>query len=125
MITSMPILKNDSEHSPAVGDEVLRHRHDVGQALELVLGAMGQLSAEMDAEAKELVSHELRLQQALALPQRAAALRDLSVALRELITLERRLLGLGEDSRLLKAFTAMAACVGPLPAIKEAQADGQ
>lgn len=97
----------------------------VQQALALVREAIDQLSAEVDAEARELAGSELRLQRVLALPRRAATLRDLSIALRELISLERRQLGLDDGSRLLKALMAMAACAGPLPAVKEAQADGE
>lgn len=97
---------------------------EVQHALALVREAMDQLSAEVDAETRELDGPALRLQQALALPRRAATLRDLSIALRELIILERRQLGLDDGSRLLKAFMAMEACAGPLPAVKEAPADG-
>lgn len=99
---------------------------EVQQALALVRESMGQLSAEVEAEARELAGPELRLQQALALPRRAATLRDLSIALRELIiSMERQQLGLDDGSRLLKAYAAMNACAGPFPATKEAGADGQ
>lgn len=98
---------------------------DTQRALELVRTAMDQLAAEVVAEARELAGPELRLQQALALPRRAAALRDLLIALRELISLERRQLGLDDPSRVLKACVAMAACAGAIQAPKEAAADGQ
>lgn len=109
---------------PAAGEGATA-LEEVKQALVLVRAAIDQLAAEVNAEASELAGPQLRLQQALALPRRAAALRDLSIALRELISLERRQLGLDDGSRLLKACMVMAACAGPLPAVKEARADGK
>lgn len=94
------------------------------RALALVRDGMDQLAAEVEAEARELSGPELRLQQVLTLPQRAATLRDLSIALRELISLERRRLGLDDPSRLLKVCMAMAACAGPISGSKDSEADG-
>lgn len=100
---------------------------EVPQALALVREAMDQLSAEVDAEAKELEGPELRLQQALALPQRAATLRDLSIALCELISLERRQLSLDRPrgEQLLKVLMALVASTCPSVAVEEPQTDGK
>ncbi len=95
------------------------------EALALVRSAMNQLAIEVESEANTLSGEELRQQQALALPRRAAALRDLSVALRELIGLERRLLGVDDSSRLLKAYAAMAALADQRPGAKTEGKDGQ
>ncbi len=93
---------------------------NVQQALALVHDTLEQLSAEVAAEAREPAGVELRLQQALALPRRAAILRDLSVALCELVRLERRQLGL-DDSGGRKKIRAAAGT----SAVNEVQASGQ
>ena len=100
---------------------------DTQRALELVRAALDQLAAEVEAEARELAGPELRLQQALALPRRAAALRDLSIALRELISLERRQLGLesARGERLFEVLRALAANARRPSSDVEAQPDGQ
>lgn len=108
----------------AMGEGVPR-LGETREALALVRSAMDQLAAEVEAEANILSGDALRQQQALALPRRAAVLRDLSVALRELIGLERRLLGLDDNSRLLKACAAMAALADQRLAAKGEGTDGQ
>ncbi|WP_339732569.1 hypothetical protein [uncultured Pseudomonas sp.] len=90
---------------------------NIQQAPALVHDTLEQLSAEVAAEAREA---ELRLQQALALPRRAAILRDLSVALCELKRLERRQLGLDESGGRKKIRAA-----ADTPAVNEVQASGQ
>jgi hypothetical protein len=100
---------------------------DTQRALELVRAALDQLAAEVEAEARELAGPELRLQQALALPRRAAALRDLSIALRELISLERRQLGLdsAQGGQLLEVLRALAGNARRLGTDVEVQPHGQ
>ncbi|PIA68471.1 hypothetical protein CDR19_21125 [Ectopseudomonas toyotomiensis] len=112
------------ERAGALGG--LRTEH-TQRALELVRTALDQLAAEVEAEARELAGPELRLQQALALPRRAAALRDLSIALRELISLERWQLGLdsARGGQLLEVLRALAANARRPDAAVEAQPDGQ
>lgn len=100
---------------------------DTQRALELVRAALDRLAAEIDTETRELAGPELRLQQSLALPGRAAVLRDLSIALRELISLERRQLGLdsAQGGQLLEVLRALAANARRLGTDVEAQPHGQ
>jgi len=93
---------------------------NIQQALALVRDTLEQLSAEVAAEARESAGAELRLQQALVLPRRAAILRDLSVALCELVRLERRQLGLDESGGRKKIRAA-----ADTSAVNEVQASGQ
>ena len=78
----------------------------------------------MDATAKSEIGAGApvlaNIQQALALPRRAAILRDLTVALCELKRLERRQLGLDESGGRKKIRAA-----ADTPAVNEVQASGQ
>ncbi|MGN0924420.1 hypothetical protein [Ectopseudomonas mendocina] len=105
---------------------MLRTEH-TQRALELVRAALDQLAVEVETEARELAGPELRLQQALALPGRAAVLRDLSIALRDLISLERLQLGLdsARGEQLLEVLRALAANAHRPGTAVEAQPDGQ
>lgn len=118
------------EEAGGVADHELVALPPVGavqQALALVREAIDQLAAEVDAEARELAGSELRLQQVLALPRRAATLRDLSIALRELISLERRQLSLDRPrgEQLLKVVIALVASTCTSVAVEEPQTDGK
>lgn len=119
-----------TEEAGGVADHELVTLPPVGavqQALALVREAIDQLSAEVEAEAKGFAGPELRLQQALALPRRAATLRDLSIALRELVSLERGQLSLDRPrgEQLLKVLMALVASTCPSAAVEEPQTDGK
>lgn len=63
---------------------------------------------QLAGELAEQPGQNVLLQQALALPRRAAVLRDLSFALRELIGLERRQLGI--DRGRLLGLSKLSCC---------------